>query len=166
MGLAHWHFRKQMNEALGCQEFVVPLHGSEMGSFPGDKSLSCASRATAVMPDLIQHPVSYLKWVRFGYFRFFGKSGGRFGILRMMSQAWRPCLMALRLATDLPFGERGPVDFLALRRLAAICFSLAAMSMSFTQGQAAAICRDVVGKVYCYSTIPQPAAAGGPPAVL
>ena len=58
-----------MSEALGGQEFVVPSYDSEMGSFPGDKSLSCASRATAVMPDLIRHPVSYLKWVRSPYFQ-------------------------------------------------------------------------------------------------
>ena len=30
-------FAKIMSEALGGQEFVVPSHGSEMGSFPGKK---------------------------------------------------------------------------------------------------------------------------------
>ena len=53
--------------------------------------------------------------------------------------------MALRLATALPSGVFGPVDFSALRRLAAICFLLVGIELSFTNRQAAAICADVVG---------------------
>ena len=46
--------------------------------------------------------------------------------------------MALRLATALPSDVRGPVDFLALRRLAAICFALVAMDGFFVEERAAA----------------------------
>lgn len=53
--------------------------------------------------------------------------------------------MALRLATALPSADMGPVDFLALRRLAAICFALVAMVYSFTEGTAAKFTTDVVG---------------------
>ena len=48
--------------------------------------------------------------------------------------------MALRLATVLPLGVRGPVDFLALRRLAAICFALVAIGGSFVEECADAFC--------------------------
>lgn len=60
--------------------------------------------------------------------------------LRIMSQACRPCLIALRLATDLPSVEFGPVDFLALRRLAAVCFALADIIWSFIDCCAFAFC--------------------------
>ena len=52
--------------------------------------------------------------------------------------------MALRLATALPSGERGPVDFLALRLLAAICLALVAMGGSFVEESADAIWGEVV----------------------
>ena len=65
----------------------------------------------------------------------------------IMSQAWRPCLIALRLATALPSGVLGPVDFLALRLFAAICFALVAIYGSFVEQPTTAFCVDVVGKV-------------------
>jgi hypothetical protein len=40
-------------------------------------------------------------------------------------RAVNPCCTAFRLERALPCGVRGPVDFLALARLAAICFSVA-----------------------------------------
>lgn len=56
-------------------------------------------------------------------------------------------MTALRLATALPSGVRGPVDFLALRRLAAICFSLVDIRLSFYRLSRTVFCGDVVGKV-------------------
>ena len=53
--------------------------------------------------------------------------------------------MALRLETALPSGERGPVDFLALRRLAAICFALVAMSLPFTLGPGSSVLHGCCG---------------------
>ena len=52
--------------------------------------------------------------------------------------------MAFRLATALPSDVWGPVEFLALRRLAAICFALVAMGESFVEERAGAIWGDVV----------------------
>jgi hypothetical protein len=41
--------------------------------------------------------------------------------------------MALRLEAALPSGVFGPVDFLALRRLAASCFSLVGIGLAFVE---------------------------------
>lgn len=57
----------------------------------------------------------------------------------------RPCLVALRLATALPSGVVGPVDFLAFCLLAASCFSLVGIECSFVEGAAEVFCADVVG---------------------
>ena len=75
------------------------------------------------------------------------RSSVRWGDLRIISQAWRPCVMALRLDATFPSEELGPVDFLALRRLAAICFALVAIGGSFTEQCADAFWGEVVGKV-------------------
>ncbi len=53
--------------------------------------------------------------------------------------------MALRLATALPSGVLGPVDFLAFCLLTTICFALTTIDGSFAEPSAAAFCMDVVG---------------------
>ena len=48
-----------------------------------------------------------------------------------MVSAVRPCFKGLRRVLALPAAVRGPVDFCALRRLAAICFAVDTCSSAF-----------------------------------